>query len=65
MISANRQPRAGRLFAPIYRTLGAGLGWHVPYSKTLYRKPLGFVLVEFFVDNVTLGARVDVGPGHL
>ena len=40
------------------------MGWHAPHSKTLYRKPLGFVLVEFFGDNITLGARVDVGPGH-
>lgn len=43
-----------------------GRGWiGMPHSRPLYRKPLGFVLVEFFGDNITLGARVDVGPGHL
>lgn len=39
-----------------------GRGWvGIPHSKD----ELGFIPIEFFGDNFTLVARVDVGPGHL
>jgi len=57
--------RGGLVVCTYIQNIGGGVGLACPHFRPLYKKPLGFVLVEFFVDNVTLGARVDVGPGHL